>query len=157
MEEPGRLQSMGSRRIGHDWATSLSLFTFMHWRRKWQPTHCSCLENPRDGGAWWAAIYGVAQSQTGLKRLSSSSSSSLSRKIVDYFIVWPWVSFTSNHSLTWEIKIQIELAAGRSNLPLRSKETNPFLLEIQVMPLLGQMSYRGSPFLWPIVIISCYH
>ena len=37
-EEPGRLQSMGSRRVGHDWATSLSLFTFMHWRRKWQPT-----------------------------------------------------------------------------------------------------------------------
>ena len=38
MEEPGRLQSMGSLRVGHDWATSLSLSTFMHWRRKWQPT-----------------------------------------------------------------------------------------------------------------------
>ena len=37
-EEPGRLQSTGSLRVGHDWATSLSLFTFMHWRRKWQPT-----------------------------------------------------------------------------------------------------------------------
>ena len=37
-EEPGRLQSMGSLRVGHDWATSLSLFTFRHWRRKWQPT-----------------------------------------------------------------------------------------------------------------------
>ena len=37
-EEHGRLQSMGSRRVGHNWATSLSLFTFMHWRRKWQPT-----------------------------------------------------------------------------------------------------------------------
>ena len=37
-EEPGRLQSMGLRRVGHDWATSLSLFTFLHWRRKWQPT-----------------------------------------------------------------------------------------------------------------------
>jgi len=36
--EPGRLQSMGSLRVGHGWATSLSLFTFMHWRRKWQPT-----------------------------------------------------------------------------------------------------------------------
>ena len=35
-EEPGRLQSMGSLRVRHDWATSLSLFTFMHWRRKWQ-------------------------------------------------------------------------------------------------------------------------
>ena len=39
------------------------------------PLHCSCLENPRDRGAWWAAVYGVAQSRTGLKRLSSSSSS----------------------------------------------------------------------------------
>ena len=38
MEEPGRLQSMGSLRVGHHWATSLSLFTSMHWRRKWQPT-----------------------------------------------------------------------------------------------------------------------
>ena len=37
-EEPGRLQSMGSLRVGHDCLTSLSLFTFMHWRRKWQPT-----------------------------------------------------------------------------------------------------------------------
>ena len=38
VEEPGGLQSMGSRRVGYDWATSLSLFTFMHWRRKWHPT-----------------------------------------------------------------------------------------------------------------------
>ena len=105
---------MELRRVGHDRATSLSLFTFMHWRRKWQPTpvflpgesqgwgslvgcspwgrtesdmterlhfhfsfscigegkgnplQCSCLENPRDVGAWWAAIYGVAQSRTRL-------------------------------------------------------------------------------------------
>ena len=41
------------------------------------PLQCSCLQNPRDGGAWWAAIYGVAQSQTQLKRLSSSSRLSL--------------------------------------------------------------------------------
>ena len=41
------------------------------------PLQCSCLENPRGGGAWWAAIYGVAQSRTQLKRLSSSSSSSV--------------------------------------------------------------------------------
>ena len=38
MEEPGGLQSMGSLRVGHDWATSIWLFTFMHWRRKWHPT-----------------------------------------------------------------------------------------------------------------------
>ena len=41
------------------------------------PLQCSCLENPRDGAAWWAAVYGVAQSWTRLKQLSSSSSSSM--------------------------------------------------------------------------------
>ena len=72
-EEPGGLQSMGSRRVGHDWATSLS----RTGEGNGSPLQCSCLENPRDGGAWWAAIYGVAQSWTRLKRLSSSSSSYL--------------------------------------------------------------------------------
>ena len=45
------------------------------------PLQCSCLENPRNGGAWWATIYGVAQSRTRLKRLNSSSSSSSSGEI----------------------------------------------------------------------------
>ena len=74
-EEPGRLESMGSPRVGHNWVTSLSLFTSCIGEGNSNPLRCSCLENPRDGKAWWAAIYGVAQSQTQLKRLSSSSSS----------------------------------------------------------------------------------
>ena len=46
----------------------------MFWqRRQWHPLQCFCLQNPRDGRAWWAAIYGAAQSRTQLKRLSSSS------------------------------------------------------------------------------------
>ena len=49
---------MGSLRVGHNWATSLSLFTFLHWRRKWQPTPVFLLENPRDGGAWWLLSMG---------------------------------------------------------------------------------------------------
>ena len=53
--------------------TLLSLFTFMHGEGNGNPLQCSCLENPRDGGAWWAAVYGVTQSRTLLKRLSSSS------------------------------------------------------------------------------------
>ena len=75
MEEPGRLQSMGSLGIRHDWATSLSLFTFMPWRRKWQPTPVFLPEESQGWGIWWAAIYGVAQSRIRLKQLSSSSSS----------------------------------------------------------------------------------
>ena len=70
--EPGGLPSMGSHRVRHDWATSLSLFTFMHWRRNGNPLQCSCLENPWDSGAWWAAVYGNAQSRTGLKRLRAA-------------------------------------------------------------------------------------
>ena len=73
-EEPGRLQSRGSWRVRHDWVTSLSLFTFMHWRRKWQPTPVFLPGESQGQGAWWAAIYGVTQSQTRLKWLSSSSS-----------------------------------------------------------------------------------
>ena len=73
--EPSRLQSMGSLRVRHDWVTSLSLFTFMYWRRKWQPTPVFLPWRipGTDGGAWWAAVYGVAQSRTRLTWLSSSS------------------------------------------------------------------------------------
>ena len=74
-EEPGGLQSVESRRVRHDWATSLWLFTFMHWRRKWQPTPVVLPGESHGGGAWWSAVYGVTQSRTRLKRLSSSSSS----------------------------------------------------------------------------------
>ena len=83
MEEPSRLQPMGSLRVGHDWATSLSLFTFMQLHFHFSlscigegngnPLQCSCLENPREGGAWWAAVSGVAQGWTWLKWLSSKT------------------------------------------------------------------------------------
>ena len=63
--------------------TRLSDFTFTFYfscigEGNGKPLQCSCLENPRDRGAWWTAVYGVAQSWTGLKQLSSSSSSSSS-------------------------------------------------------------------------------
>ena len=51
--------------------------------------HCSCLENPRDGGAWWAAVYGVSQSRTRLKRLSSSGSSKITQ--VDFFFFFSFI------------------------------------------------------------------
>ena len=73
-EEPGRLQSMASRRIEHNWATSLHFSLSCIGEGNGNPLQCSCVENPRDRGAWWAAIYGVAQNQTRLKQLSSSSS-----------------------------------------------------------------------------------
>ena len=81
-EEPGGLQSMGSRRVGQDWVTSLSLFTFMYWRRKWQPTPVFLPGESQGWGAWWAAVYGVAQSRTRLKWLSLL----LSRQILYHWV-----------------------------------------------------------------------
>ena len=52
------------------------------------PLQGSCLENPRDGGAWWAAVYGVAQSRTRLKRLSSSSSNATHSSVLAWRIPW---------------------------------------------------------------------
>ena len=80
----------------HGWRTLVGCSPWSHWESdtteqlhfhfslscigegNGNPLQCSCLENPRDGEAWWAAVYGVAQSQTRLKRLSSSRSSSSS-------------------------------------------------------------------------------
>ena len=99
--EPGGLPSMGSHRVGHDWSDLVagdgerqgSLVCCSPWGREksdtteqvhfhfsvscigegnGNPLQCSCLENPRDGGARWAAVYGVVQSRTWLKWLSSS-------------------------------------------------------------------------------------
>ena len=75
-EEPGGLQSMGSRRVGHDWVTSLSLFTFMHWRWKWQPTPVFL---PGESQGPWSLVgcclWGRTESDTTEATCSSSSSS----------------------------------------------------------------------------------
>ena len=91
MEEPGGQQSMGSRRVGHDQATSLSLFTFMNWRRKWQSTpvflpgesqgwgslvHCPLMGSHRVGHDWSdlaAAAAAAAKSYTKWYRVPSMS------------------------------------------------------------------------------------
>ena len=70
-----QLLSLNTFEYGHDWATSLSCIG----EGNGTPLQCSCLESPRVGEAWWAAISGVVQSRTRLKWLSSSSSSSSSR------------------------------------------------------------------------------
>jgi len=74
-EEPGGLQSMGLLGVRHDLAISLSLSLSSIREGNGNPLQYSCLENLRDGGACWAAVYGVTQSRTRLKGLSSSRSS----------------------------------------------------------------------------------
>ena len=72
-EEPGGLQSMGLLQVGHNWATSFSLFTFIHWRRKWQPTPVFL---PGESQGWRSLVCGHLwgpQSRTRLKQYSSSS------------------------------------------------------------------------------------
>ena len=74
MEEPGRLQSMGSLRDGQTERLHFHFSLSCIGEGNGNPLQCSCLENPRDEGAWWVAVSGVAQSRTQLKWLSSSSS-----------------------------------------------------------------------------------
>ena len=69
MEEPGRLRSIGSLRVRHDWATSLSLFTFTHWRRKWQPTPVFLPGESQGPGS-----RRITQSRTRMQWFSSTSS-----------------------------------------------------------------------------------
>ena len=97
MEEPGRLQSMGSERLHFHFSLSCI------GEGNGNPLQCSCLENPRDGGAWWAAVYGVTQNRTQLKRFSSSSSSSLINRSNPSLLMlvphWEPVIYHYNHSL----------------------------------------------------------
>ena len=72
-EEPGRLQSMGSLKVGQTERLHFHFSLSCIGEGNSNPLQCSCLENPRDGGAWWAVVYGVAQSRTQLTWLSSSS------------------------------------------------------------------------------------
>ena len=68
----GRLQSMGSLRVDTPGRLHFHFSLSCIGEGNGNPLQCFCLENPRDGGAWWAAVYGVAQSWTRLKRFSSS-------------------------------------------------------------------------------------
>ena len=92
-EEPGGLQSMGS--LESDTTARLQFHFSLSCigEGNGNPLQCSCLENPRDGGAWWAAVYGVAQGRTRLKRLSSSSSSQAT-----------WAHGSRYYSLLWSLK-----------------------------------------------------
>ena len=83
------------------------------------PLQCSCLENPRDGGAWWAAIYGVAQNQTRLKRLSSSTFTAL-----DY-------AYSLRSCLLQRILKTCEVFCGREVPRLRNE--NRYFLSLSIL------------------------
>ena len=89
-EEHGGLQSMGSRRSDTTEQLHFHFSLSCTGEGNGNPLQCSCLENPRDGGAWWAAVYGVTQSRTRLKRLSSSSSVCLTFFYVEISYLYIW-------------------------------------------------------------------
>ena len=96
-EEPGRLQPMGLRRVGHDWATSLSLFPFMHWRKKWQPTPVFL---PGESQGWGSLVgcrlWGRIESDTTWSNLAAAAV-----WILLIFIVCLCPGFTLNRALFW--------------------------------------------------------
>ena len=116
-EEPGGLQSMGL--LESDMTERLHFHFPLSCigGGNGNPFQCSCLENPRDGGAWWAAIYGVAQSWTRLKRLSSSSSraSLVAQRLKRLPGMWEtWV-----RSLGWEDPLEKKMATHPCTLAWR--------------------------------------
>ena len=89
-EKPGGLLSMGSHRVEHDWSDLACMHACIR-EGNGNPLQYSCLEKPRDRGAWWAAVYGVAQSQTRLKRLSSNHTIALLSPRIQLFNNWKQV------------------------------------------------------------------
>ena len=115
-EEPGRLQSMGSLRVGHDWATSLSLFTFMHWRREWQPPPVFL---PGESQGQRSLVGCRLWGRTWLKRLSSSSSSSRASLVIQTVRNPPAMWETGVRSLGWGDPLEEDMATHSSILAWR--------------------------------------
>ena len=139
MEEPGRLQSMGSRRVGHNWLSDFTFTFHFHALEKEMAAHSSTLDWRIPGtGAWWAAVYGVTQSWIQLTWLSSSSNL-LAKKPnaglgciiecwrIDAFELWcwkrllriPWTARRSNQSILKEISPECSLEGLMLKLKLQ--------------------------------------
>ena len=92
-EDPGRLQSMGSLRVGHHWATSLSLFTFMHWRRKWQPTPVFLPGESQGGGSLVGCrLWGRPELDTDWSNLAAAAAVSFTTndfRVISTFYLFP--------------------------------------------------------------------
>jgi len=116
MEEPGRLQSMGSLRVDSTERLHFHFSLACIGEGNGNRLQCSCLENPRDRGAWWAAVCGVAQSGTRLKRLSSSSSSRVQWCRRDVTYTWQATVCACLHEMPLILKnFSLSFLTGREN------------------------------------------
>ena len=158
-EEPGRLQSMGSQRVGYDWATSLSLFTFMHWRRE-MTIHSSVLAwripgTGKPGGLPSMGSHRVGHDWSDLAAAAAAAANVLG--------IYPLLSFFLTSTLFWVtimflLWIPICLPAGlhTATFPflqlLFSPQPKPsfesFDIMHLIMPLLCLKSFSGFSVLW---------
>ena len=153
--ESGMPQSMGSLRVGQDWAASLSRIG----EGNGNPLQCSCLENPRDGGAWRAAVCGVGQSWTRLTRLSSS--------------LMNWVNTTMSTTQIKKQKITSTLEIPLQSLPIPPLPSVFMIWEFGTLLLLYKhllkltefltvfpstiqsFTYKRYLFFWGDTLLSC--
>ena len=106
------------------------------------PLQCSCLENPRDGGAWWAAVYGVAQTRTWLKRFSSSSSSKTVQLVLISFV---WIAVSSSMERLYHLKsIQLIAVRGKGGSLIATRATESIMVMHGVMVRVMQYAYIPS-------------
>ena len=113
MEEPGGLQSMGRKESDTTEQLHFHFSLSCIGEGNGNPLQCSCLENPRDGGAWWAAVYGVTPSRTRLKWLSSSSMYKVLGKIMQQIPV----NHTHVRNETLSLPVSLSLLCASSSCP----------------------------------------
>ena len=120
-EEPGRLQSMGSLRVRHNWMTSLSLFTFMHWRRKWQPTPVFLPEESQGQGSLVGCrLWGRTESDTTEVTAAAAAANIISSDLHDLHQSGSIVNGAHFH----------KCSASRVNFCISSNQ-KPILLSVQ--------------------------
>ena len=148
-EEPGGLQSMGSLRVRHDWATSLSLFTFMHWRRKWQPT---AVFLPGESQGWGCT------SRTRLKWLSRSRTARVQThpvqpRLVEPLSTWRPLSMKVNACFVWFWDFLGGYCyAGYCDKSWRMKNTSNKLLRYRLM--CSSVTVELLCHRWILIILS---
>ena len=156
MEEPGGLQSMRSWRVGHDWATSLSLSTFMHWRRKWQPTPVFLPGESHGRRSLVGWVHGVAQSLTRLKWLSSISPG----YGVCYLVERPGVKQTKVWLLIllifWQYNLEMSFSLSQTHVQDILSETASVRIysPIQNMSVLRDWRYVHNQWICPCIHTS---
>ena len=125
-EEPGGLLSMGLHRVRHDRSDLAAAGAYcLLVEGNGNSLQYSCRENPRDGGAWWAAVYGVAESRTWLKRLSSKQDRVL--------LIW---NITTNTTLDSYTQLLTELNQPSRHFQFNTTlDTSPNCVSLPVLPI----------------------